>query len=107
MSGALGAPESIRVMVTGLREDGTALARDQLGRERTVRYDVRPKGTGVPAEGEIWVACRSGSSWYLDRLVRHPDAPVVSGSRSDPDGALAALLEALATSGLIVDETTA
>jgi hypothetical protein len=99
--------ERVRVQVTAVDTDGTALVRDQLGKERRVRTDIRPKGTGPPAAGETWEAVQHGTTWRLDRMVGHPPPVVVIGSRADPEEALANLLTALTAAGLIDDQTTA
>lgn len=100
-------PQRMRAQVTGVCADGTAEVQDQLGKQRVVQADARPKGTAAPAVGETWVIVQQGGRWWLERMLRHPDAPVVTGSRADPDEALATLLEALSAAGLIDDQTTA
>lgn len=99
--------ERIRAQVTAVNTDGTALVRDQLGKERQVRYDIRPKGTAAPAVGETWEAVQHGTTWMLDRMVGHPLPPVVAGSRAATAATLANLLTALEAAGLINDQTTA
>lgn len=96
----------MRVSVTAVDPDGTAQVQDALGRARRVQAGARPKGCPPPAVGEVWMAEVVGSRWFLDRLVQHPDPPVVSGSRGD-GSALESLLAALAASGYVQDQTTA
>jgi hypothetical protein len=99
--------ERVRVRVTAVGADGTALARDALGKERSVRYDVRAKGTSPPAVGELWEAVQRGNLWLLDAMLGHPPPPVVTGSRAATATTLANLLAALEAAGLIDDQTTA
>jgi hypothetical protein len=95
--------EMVRVTVTTVADDGTCLTRDTIGRERQVRYDLRPKGTGVPAGGEIWLIRKMGDTWVLGAQVGAA-RPVVTGDRS-AGTALVSLLAALVELGLIEDET--
>lgn len=99
--------DRVRVTVLGVAADGTAQCRDQLGKERRIRYDARPKATAPPAAGEMWDAVQVGTTWYLDRLLNHPAPPVITGSRASSAATLAALLAALDAAGLIDDRTTA
>ena len=99
--------ERVRVRVTAVEADGTALVRDQLGKERRVRTDIRPKGTAQPAAGETWEAVQLGTTWRLERMIGHPPPVVVTGSRAATAATLANLLTALEAAGLIDDQTTA
>jgi hypothetical protein len=84
------------------------VVRDQLGKDRQVRYDIRPKGTAPPAAGETWEIVQIGTVWSLDRMVAHPAPPIITGSRgTTPVAVLTNLLTALDAVGLIDDQTTA
>lgn len=99
--------EDTRVRVTAVSDDGTCIVRDTLGRERTVRYSTRPKGTAPPAEGETWVIRRlSGETWVLSAMLDALRPPVVSGSRAGADAVTLSVLDALVALGLVTDDTT-
>jgi hypothetical protein len=98
--------ERIRVGITGVNGDGTAVGQDELGRSRKLQASTRPKGSPPPVAGEIWMAEKVGTRWFLDRLVQHPSPPEVTGSRGD-GSALESLLTALSGAGYIQDQTTA
>jgi len=98
--------ERIRVGITGVNVDGTAIGQDELGRSRKIYSSARPKGSPPPVAGEVWMAEKVGSRWFLDRLVQHPSPPAVTGSRDD-GSALESLLAALSEAGYIEDQTTA
>lgn len=99
--------EDLRVRVTAVADDGTCIVRDTLGRERSIRYSTRLKGTGQPAEGETWVIRRlSGETWVLSVMLDTPRRPVVEGVRAGADDVALSVLDALVKLGLVEDGTT-
>jgi hypothetical protein len=82
------------MVVTSVTPDGSEiLARDQLGATHSIRGLNRPKGTGLPAVNETWLADQSSGDW---RLVSQYDTPPLASVNS-PEG----LLQALSDMGLV------
>ncbi len=103
----LAGPGDFLGRVTSVGDDGMCTVRDSLGRERSIRYSTRPKGTSPPAEGEDWVIRRlSGKTWALSAMVRAPQPPVVEGTRAGADAVALSVLDALVALGLVEDGTT-
>ena len=96
-----------RVSVTAADPDsGEVMVRDGNGWQATVRASTRPKGTGFPAPGEIWIISRSGPSWMLGAQVGALPPPLVTGSRATADPVTLSLLAALTAIGVVRDGTT-
>jgi hypothetical protein len=100
------APPQVRGRVTDAAPDGSTVEFiDTLGKTRTARADLRPKGSGAPVVGETWTFLRSGDVFVLGSLVGHPPPPEITGEVA-PGSALAGLVSGLADLGLASDSTT-
>lgn len=85
---------------------GFCYAKDALGKEYQMAVDYRPKGTGVPSIGEIWMIERKNNAWVLEGLVGHPNPHVITGAKAGKDTLALQLLAALAALGHVTDNTT-
>lgn len=102
----MAAPDTYRVSIVTVFDDGSCEVRDSLGKMRVVRYDAAPKGSGPPVVGEIWQIDRMHGFWRLAFMIGHPDKPVVTGSRAASDPLSRSLLAALVSLGLVTDGTS-
>ncbi len=95
-----------RVSIVGSDpETGEVMVRDTVGTEFPILGSTRPKATGFPAEGEIWIVERGPAAWMLVTQIGALAPPVVTGEV--PAGsAEAATIAALTALGLIRDQTT-
>lgn len=94
-----------RVSITGADpETGEVMVRDTNGLEFTLLGTTRPKGTGFPAPGEIWLAQRSGPAWSLRTQIGATPPPIITGGVEvgSPEAATLAALDSL---GLIRNHT--
>lgn len=95
-----------RVSITGANPvTGELMVRDTNGAEFSMLGSTRPKGTGFPEVGEIWLIQRTGPAWLLRAQIGHRPPPVITGGVTSGSAAQS-VLAALASLGLIVDHST-
>jgi hypothetical protein len=85
--------------------NGLVLVQGVNGWKNEIRVTTRPKATGFPAVGELWLIHRQGPVWVLGEMLGHPEPAVIEGPVV-PGSAAHALLEALVGLGLVRDQST-
>jgi hypothetical protein len=100
-------PDTYRVAIMTVFDDGTCEVRDTLGvRRSNVRYDAAAKGSAMPVVGELWQMDRMHGFWRLAFMIGVPHKPVVTGSRAASDPLSRSLLAAMVSLGLVTDQTS-
>ena len=95
-----------RVTIESASPDtGEVMVRDTNGAEFTLLGSTRPKGTGFPVDGELWLAQKIGQMWTLRTQIGALAPPVITGGVTE-GSPQAATLDALDAIGLIRNQTT-
>lgn len=95
-----------RATITQIDQDNfRCFAKDSVGKEYSIPLH-RPKGSGSPAIGELWMIERVPAGWVLHSLVNPPAPTVITGVKAGANTITLQLLAVLDKLGIVDDQTT-
>jgi hypothetical protein len=98
-------PDLKRVVIDEIiSEKGLAVCRDRNGDQIQVPTTLRWGKGGWPQAGEEWIISREFGTWSLMAISGQPSPVVITAPRDGADELTVALLDALKTLGLVVEE---